>query len=263
MIDLHTHILFGIDDGPATIEESKKMLRLASANGTRQIALTSHYLPETFPKVLDEYQAKFNILAKWIKTQKFHLELVQGHEVYLDHTGLKGIKEGKCLPINGSKYMLVEFTNFITLAKTNEMLESVVDLGFVPIIAHAERLRWVYEDFDAILDWIDNGYIIQVNGASLVNKRYKDNYKYAHRLLSKGAIHIIASDGHHQIRRQPRLDLVKDYLGYLLPQKSIKLLLYENPLNILKNETLTPLWDEKKKKGYHIRKWILERKGAN
>lgn len=206
MIDIHSHIIFGIDDGSRTFDESKDMVRLAIKNGTKKMVATSHYIPETYNYTQDEYIAKLNQLRQWIQSEKLDFEVFEGNELYLSRQGVQDLLTQKCMTINKSKYILVEAPSFMQLQKVEELLDLIMHNGFIPVIAHIERLRWVLEDIDIIKQWFEKGYIFQINAESLITKRYKENFKSAHRLLKKGLVHLVASDGHRINHRTPIME---------------------------------------------------------
>jgi len=238
MIDLHAHIVFGIDDGARSFEESKEMIKLAIEHGTSIMVATSHFIPETFPYAQALYFERLKLLSDWIESENLPFQLVSGNELLLSRSGIKALIDKQCLTINNSHYVLVETASFMQLIKIEELIDLLIHNGFKPIIAHTERLPWVLEDFKVILEWYENGCIFQVNAESFINKQYKENYKSAFKLLKNGLVHIIASDGHRQNHRQPILSHAYTEILKKTDIEYVEKMFYQNQMRILDDKPI-------------------------
>jgi protein-tyrosine phosphatase len=205
MIDIHSHILPGIDDGAKDMEDSIKMLKMAEAKGTKTIVATPHYIRGRYENHYDEVAALHAQLKLAAKASGINVEILLGQEVMLDKYSLKLCKEKKLRGINGSSYMLIEFP-FDNLPK--DALDLIYELRLLdikPIIAHPERYEYIYKTPTAINDFIEEGCLFQVNTGSLQGIFGKKVQSTAKLLVREGIVDFLASDTHSINRRCPGL----------------------------------------------------------
>ena len=190
MFDIHTHILYGVDDGADSIETSTYLLNQARDNEINKILLTPHQNEEL--KRSDELIKRFNSFKKEFKY--IDIDLYLGAEIYYYPKMIDDLDNNILLTLNNTKYVLVEFS---TRMET-DIASIIYDLnirGYKPIVAHIERYRYLkLEDYDDIKA---QGALIQVNTKSFLNKGYKKQLKY---LLKNHLIDFIASDCHNENR---------------------------------------------------------------
>jgi len=263
MVDIHTHIIFGIDDGARDFEETKTMIKMASESGTTHMVATSHYEHEAYPYDMDVYFTHLKMIQEWCESEKINMTVVPGNEFFLDASVIKDVKNKVCNSINNSNYILVEISNFMQFNKIEEMLDLIANMDYKIVIAHVERLKWVLEDFSVIEEWYKKGYGFQVNVSSILNKKYRENYQSAHKLLRKGMIHAVASDGHRMDRRLPILSEGKEYIEKLYDNKTAELLFVSNPMNILENKDIKGLREHRFYKKHTLKNLLNRMKGAN
>jgi len=262
MIDTHAHVIYGIDDGARDFEEACAMLEMAAENGTKAIVATSHYIPETYDYSQEQYKERLNILNGYCLKEGLEIKVYPGNELFLSPENIKDLEVGLCNTYNRSDYVLVEMSNFMKKKQAIELLDIISNNGKKIVLAHAERIRYVLDDFSLIEDWYKKGYIFQVNGSSLLKKKYKENYKSAHKLLSKGFIHMLASDGHRLDRRQPVLLEAYHYIEKILGSEAADLLLEKNPSCIIFNKEAVGLRDTLYIKNYRLKRVIAKMKGV-
>jgi protein-tyrosine phosphatase len=262
MIDIHTHIIYGIDDGARTLKEAQEMIRLAVADGSTHMVATSHYARDVFHYTSVEYHSRLEELNIWCKNEDIEMTIYSGNEFYLNFEDLKGLKDKKCLTINNSNYLLVEVSNLFKISKIEEMLEIVEHMGYKIIIAHIERLKWVLDDFKMIEEWYSRGYLFQINATSILRKDYKENYKSAHKLIKHGYVHMIASDGHRENRRQPLLKDAYEYIANILGNEAAELLFVSNPFDMTYDKEIKGLREHKLHNNFTIMKLFKSSKGV-
>lgn len=190
MVDMHTHILYGVDDGSDSKEISNYLLNQAKENGIDKIVLTPHQNEEL--KRSDELIERFNSFKEEFKD--FNIDFYLGSEIYYYQGMINDLDNKELLTMNNSKYVLVEFS---TRMET-DIASIIYDLkvrGYNPIVAHIERYHYLkLEDYDEIKK---SGALIQVNSKSFLNKAYKKQLKY---LLKNKLIDFISSDCHNKTR---------------------------------------------------------------
>lgn len=237
MIDLHCHILPGVDDGAATPEESCRMAQMAADNGVTALVATPHCnLPGWRENYLSrELRDRFLDLARLIKEREIPLRLHTGAEVFVTSEVPRLIREKKLLTLAGSRYLLVEFDFEESGVFAERMLDAIRAEGLIPVVAHPERYAFVQEDPHCLHRWTRKGFVLQLNKGSLLGAFGRRARQTAFWCLDEGCVHLIGSDAHSPYRRTPRLseawDLVADYA---IPEIA-DFLLQENPERILQD----------------------------
>ena len=240
-IDIHGHYAWGIDDGIPTQDEAIKALQMAKENNICTIVATPHVVPgthnETDIQHFKERIAKLKALA-----QNENIEVYEGCELFLNHDYINSINQQLFIPIENTSYLLVEFDVRKEIGKEYEVEDYLYEIdikGYTPIIAHAERYFPHGIDLQRIEQWIDSGYVIQVNASSLLGVHGKTVKNNAYQLLNNGLIHIIATDTHRsQGHRIPCLQEIHQLLSKKYDYQTLKTLMYDNPLHILQNESV-------------------------
>jgi len=227
MIDTHSHIVFGIDDGSRSLEESLEMLKKAKEVGYEKIYCTSHYKVGKWEN--KNYYKNLKNLKKVIEEKKITVELIEANELMLDLDGLKALEEEKVNTIGLSNYLLVEPIPGMTGMNLIKALKRIIDLGYRPILAHTERyIHLNLETMDSIKEL---GVLFQINLSSIKStmaKRVKNLYK-------RGYIDLVGSDAHRTDRRTYNLEeyikLWKELVG-----EDFKRYSEVNPQIILENK---------------------------
>ena len=202
MIDIHSHVIPGIDDGSRSIEMTLEMLKRAEMDGTKTIVATPHfcrgYGEEEYPSVKEKVK-DLNIKAK---EAGININILYGQEVYYSQDILNDYKEGLIGTIEGTNYMLFE------LPMRDKFDESIFDLlyelqilGVKLILAHPERYKFLKEDPSLINRFIDEDILFQMNAGSICGEFGKDVKKTAEVLLKNGIYNFIGSDAHNNKNR--------------------------------------------------------------
>lgn len=243
MTDLHSHILYGVDDGAPTFEMSIEMLRSACNAGTKNIVLTPHCnIPNSFenyinPVIIRRYER----LKNEVKEQNIDINVCLGMEVFGTSDIVHLIYSGAVIPINRSRYMLVEFGFNEDPMRVSSILEKIHSTGLTPLLAHPERYEFVQRYPFMVYDWVRSGCAIQVNRGSIIGKFGKIAEDVVHLLIRHNLVHVVASDGHHINMRQAVLDdayvTVKRLYGDRKADKLFKI----NPGRIIRDKDLEEL----------------------
>lgn len=203
MIDLHCHILPGIDDGAKTVEDSLKLLREEKAQGVDSIVFTPHFNPERCS--LDEFIAKRNkslkLLSENNEFQKLNICFKTGAEVYFS-VGLADMKlDDLCFA--GTDYILIELPVQFKPHGLTYALDNVINRGYTPIIAHVERYKYISENPIVLYDLVERGCLAHVNANAVLLKgrTYFNTLKY----IKWGLVRFMCSDCHSIERRPPNL----------------------------------------------------------
>jgi len=197
MVDIHSHILPGIDDGPASIEESIEMLVNTVQSGVDTIVATPHLYPGEYMEPTNLVRQLTQQLQEKADQQNIPIQVIMGRECYLSPEIYLYEKDPKKLTIaNNGKYILVEFPFQEIPRYVDELIFELQMKGIVPIIAHVERYFEVVTNPNRLLEFIQAGCIIQVNASSFSGKYGQKSKEIAEILLEHKMVHVIASDIH-------------------------------------------------------------------
>lgn len=242
MIDLHCHILPGVDDGADGLDTALAMIESAWQSGTDCICATPHCCRPTGwgGYWADEILEHLRTLRRAAARNGLKLELLPGMEVFATPELPKLLREGKLLTLNKSRYLLLEFFFDDEPEGMQEAIDLVWDQGLTPVIAHPERYEAVQREPGLALSWFRSGCILQLNKGSILGGLGRHARQTAWWLLRRGLAHVVASDAHSDTQRTPRLDGVYEELCGLDPAYA-ELLLMENPRRILMDEQIVPV----------------------
>lgn len=196
MIDIHSHIIPGIDDGAVDTQMALEMLKASSVSGIRKIVATPHYcngFADTPYKDVIQLVKKLNSLAK---SEEINIEVYHGQEIYYDRNIITYYKEGFIGTINDSSYMLIELPMRTFSKNTINTLYELKLLGIKIILAHPERYHPIIDHPSNINDFIKEGFIFQMNSGSLCGDFGRDVKKTCEILLHNRIYSLIGSDAH-------------------------------------------------------------------
>ena len=237
MIDIHSHILYGLDDGAQDRETSLAMLSLAAETGTTDIVATPHSDGQyTYqPALVDERIRELNELTN--NTPRIH----RGCDFHLSVDNVQACMVNPTVyTINGRCYLMVEFAEYFVPPSTESVLGQLSDIGIVPVITHPERNPLLRNATDRVQRWIESGYLLQVTAQSLTDRFGREAQNAAWNWLRKGMVHVLASDAHDTVHRPPRLDHAREIITKKLGEHVAELLLITNPGAILRGEPVVP-----------------------
>ena len=237
-IDIHCHIMPGVDDGSPDMATSLEMLRIADKNGITHLILTPHHKPMhhnvspehnvAYRKRLQEAAAEAGIKAK----------LFSGNEIYYSDETMEELESGRICSLAGSDYVLVEFHPTNPYKAIQNAVGRVQAAGFIPIIAHVERYSDIVSHPDRVRDLIQMGCFIQVNASSVMGKYGFGISHFTKKLLKERMVHFIASDAHDTGRRAPQLLDCRNYVERKFGEDYGKKLFFTNPANVIRNELI-------------------------
>lgn len=243
MIDIHCHILPGMDDGSEDEAESLAMAETAAACGVTDVIVTPHCnIPGEYSNYAGpRWEAAFSAFERLIVKHCIRLRLHRGMEVFgTDDVGWL-LDEGKLMTLADSRYLLIEFPFDDDMWRVREVLREVQRRGLTPIVAHPERYFAVNDDIGFALDWADMGCLLQLNRTSLIGPAEAPETRTSRELLSLGAAHFVATDAHGIFSRTTELDSAYDFVARRYSPEWADLLMNENPRRILKDQRILRL----------------------
>ena len=215
MIDIHSHIISGIDDGSKNTEMTIKMLEMAEESGTTDIVATPHFMRGRFEVTYKEVIDEVENLKKLTKENSININIYSGQEVYYSRNILEYYNQGMIGTINNTRYMLIEFP--MLEFNIEEAINTLYELqirGIVPIIAHPERYKQFIKNPSQINLLIKEGMLFQVNAGSINGDFGRDVKKTAIKYLNNNIYSFIGSDAHRDKGRNTDIKNVIEILEY-------------------------------------------------
>lgn len=235
MVDIHSHILFGVDDGAKSIEDSICMAELAVKEGITDIIATPHAYSPQFHVPTEEVVGQVKLLNEVISEVGYPVKIHTGQEVRLHEHILSNLENCKAMTLAESRYVLLELPSHAVPAYTEQIIQLLLTQGKVPIIAHPERNRAVAENPKRLERLIRHGALAQVTAGSLAGRFGKNIQKLAVHLTEANLIHVYGSDIHNMTTRPLLFNEGLDYLEKVKLHDKMNILL-ENNERILKDE---------------------------
>ncbi len=192
MIDVHSHILFGVDDGCATIDKSISLIKEELLNGVDKIFLTPHF-ENNDSSHLEKINKNYQELLTRVEKENLNVSLYLGQEYFVDYDFYQMLNDEKLVTLSNTKYVLVEFAYF----DETDILEHILKIkakGYTPIIAHIER--YAYLDWNLLIEFKLAGALMQVNASCIVGEYGKKMKKLALSAIKNGLVNFVASDIH-------------------------------------------------------------------
>lgn len=232
-VDLHTHILPGVDDGAKDLKEALELLTMAWENGTSHVVLTPHYRGRWRSNTPEFLRQRFAELSAEAAKILPNLTLYLGNEAgNVPEVGEK-VAEGRVLSLNDSRYVLLEFDYTCSRIQLINGVMDVIGSGYTPVIAHAERYEIFRKDKKLAYEVLEVGALIQLNADSVLGKCGLMAKLCCSRLLKRGMVHFIASDAHDTKERTPELRECFDYVSKRWGEEYAWELLRDNALAML------------------------------
>ncbi len=237
MIDIHAHILYGIDDGASSLEDSKKILDAAIENGVKGIVFTPHYILES--KYLTNNKVKEEIFKKIKRLYSKKIDLYLGNEIYINNDIDELVLNGEISPLASSKYLLIELPVYNEYPALEKYLFELRDKGYKIIIAHPERYYYFKNDFSKFIKLVRQGIYFQGNYMSLYDTYGKSTRRLFLKILKYRGYSFISSDIHKPGQDYySRLRESKERISKLTDTNYMEDIFYNNPLKIIKNEKI-------------------------
>jgi protein-tyrosine phosphatase len=218
MIDMHCHIVPGIDDGPKTLAESLELARQAEAEGITTIMATPHHKHPSFENEGLSVLRRVEQLNQAIQEASINLKVIPSQEIRIHGEMIENIMSGDVLSMTpDSSYLLVEFPTNSIPHYTTRLFYDLQLKGYTPIIAHPERNKVFAEDPDVLYELVTNGVLTQVTTSSLTGHLGKKVKKFTEQLIEANLTHFIASDAHNLVERPFRFreaySVLEDTIG--------------------------------------------------
>ena len=211
-IDIHSHILPGMDDGSRSMEQTLRMLEIAVSEGITAMLATPHNMPGKGCPPAGVVRRKAEELRRITEKEGIQIEIMTGTEYYYRGDVLDILESGDVVTLGNSDCVLVEFEPMAERNYIRNALRNILGLGYTPVIAHVERYAKLMDDTAVLNDIKKNGVLIQVNAMSVTGDNGRQSRKDVKGLLKKGLVDFIGTDAHSDGRRAPYMKKCADIL---------------------------------------------------
>lgn len=240
MIDLHSHILPGIDDGAKTMEIAVEMARISVADGVRVMACTPHIMPPVYPNTARSIGEAVTALREKLVEADIPLRLVVGADIHIAPDLVDSLQRGVVPTLHGSRYFLFEPPHTVAPPRIGAFCAAVLKSGHVPVLTHPERLTWIENHYEKICALDELGVPVQLTAGSITGLFGERAQYWSDRMLDEGRVDIVASDTHDPRRRTPVMSAARDRIEARWGKDIATRLFRDNPVRILKNDPLVP-----------------------
>jgi len=239
MIDIHSHLLYSVDDGATSLEESIEIIKEALKSGVDKIVATPHYLEPSYVVDKEENIKRINDIKKGLKEQNINnFEVYLGNEVYVATELIEKIKNKKITLLNNSKYLLIEFPFQRLPMFIENVLFELKSIGVVPIIAHPERYNYSKKDEDKLYELLNRGCLFQCNVASIDGVYGRTAKKRVKFLLKNDMVQLLATDNHKKGHIYSRLSIYLKKIEKIIGKEKLNELINENPMRVIENKDI-------------------------
>lgn len=259
-VDIHTHVIPGVDDGSANMERSMEMVRMAYDEGVRTMFATPHFGVRNPEFDWDKSEKNFKELQRLVKKEYPDLELRYGSEVYSGPGMLSGLADGYAKMMSENKHVMVEFSSRSDYDEVFHGCRSLIREGYIPILAHAERYRAAFRKIKDVEDIVKQGVLVQMNTTSVLSeeefvsilpewkmlyedesflersfrkKADKEQLKFCHHLITEGLVNFIGTDCHDMRGRKPLVKKPYDVVCRIAGEDTADNLFRNNAIEIL------------------------------
>ena len=236
LIDIHSHVLPGVDDGARDTETAIEMLRIMYDEGITEAILTPHYHRGHMQKDIATVKSRFDELTYRAREDGIasRIKLHLGCELYYYPSAVEWLEEGRVSSMAGSDYVLLEFGYTMDKRTIIEGVSNVVRAGYIPIIAHVERYEGLGFKPANVRELVEYGAYIQVNSESV--GRGFGAKRFVSKLLREDLVHFVATDAHDTGSRRPRLASAAKYIRKHFGEETCRRIFTDNPVRVCNNQ---------------------------
>jgi protein-tyrosine phosphatase len=240
MIDIHCHILPGLDDGAQSVDHAIAMARMAADDGITTMVATPHYWEKHYTPTPQQIRRTLGELQDRLADDSIPLKLLPGEEVMMapDVPGL--LRRGDLVTLaDGGDYLLIELPTLALPMCTEDVVLEVMALGVTPIIAHPEKNSDIRKTPEMLQRLVQHGCLVQMDADSLTGSRLAGVGRFAARMLNASLVHILATDGHCPVRRPPLLSPCVEAVSKIVSPQVAKDMAGERPRQLLRPTKVT------------------------
>lgn len=237
IIDMHCHVLPGLDDGAKDEEETVKMLRMAWEEGIRGIMVTPHYNIDRDKEFSEKCREAYRRTCSLAENVNPQMRIFLGNEIYYSSGVVEALQRGEALTLNNTLYVLIEFAPYVEMLTVRKAIQELLYAGYYPILAHIERYECLRR-ISHVQELVEMGAFMQVNASSLEGKMGIGVKWYLKKLIRAGLIHVIGTDAHGVSQRRPKIRNCLTYVDKKAGISCRKILTERNPAKIIRGENI-------------------------
>ena len=241
MVDIHGHLLPGIDDGARNMDMALEMARMAVADGISVSLVTPHHLNGVYQNPAENVRERTAAFRTAINQAGIELEILPGAECHLVPELARELQAGTAMTVaDRGRAVLVELPVHTIPMGATTILENILALNMVPVIVHPERNSELAREPDRLADWIDMGCLAQVTGRSCTGKFGDRALRASREMVTRGLIHFLASDAHRNRRRVPEMRPGRDCVAEWVGESAARLITEDFPRNLVMGREINP-----------------------
>lgn len=234
MIDVHSHLIYAVDDGSRSLEESIEILRNLSKVGVTDIIITPHYISDSnYDSTKIDNLSKLNKIKRELEDQNIDIRVYLGNEIYIDENIIDYIRENKICTLNNTEYTLIELPMSGIYADYVDIFCSLIDEGCKVVLAHPERYNAFQKDFSKIYELNNIGVLFQCNIESILGKYGKEAKKVIKRMLKEDLVYMFGTDIHHVKSSYDFIDKASNKILKYVSKEKLNDLLVNNAKKII------------------------------
>mgnify|MGYP003301688610 CR=1 FL=1 len=238
MIDIHSHIVFEVDDGSKSIEQSIEMLQEASNAGFKKVILTPHYIEEYYEIEKDEIAEKIENLKEQLENINCNIEILQGNEIYITNDINELLENKQAVALNDKKYVLFELPLNAEAMNLNEVVYQILEKGRIPVLAHPERYPFVQKDPNVLLELIEDGVLMQSNYGSIIGQYGKQSKNTLKKMLEHNMVHLLGSDSHRPQTIYLKINEAIEEIEKIIGKENLENLTTNNPQLVIEGKEI-------------------------
>lgn len=232
--DIHSHIIWGVDDGSESKDMSLEMIRMSVKQGVGRIICTPHFSPQFHRYTNETVTERFESLKESVAGE---CELYLGQEIFAGSEALEKLSKGELFPLAGSKYVLIEFYPWETIYNIRQMVREVVMMSYHPVLAHIERYK-ALNDISEVASLAGQGAYMQINFSSIAGSFWDKSASYCRNVLENGLVSFLGTDMHDTKKRSPRLTAALKWMDKNLDEDYVADICSRNIDKMIKNERI-------------------------
>jgi len=239
MVDLHAHVLPGLDDGPRSMAEAVEMCRLAAADGTRALVATPHVMKGVYDVTREQILDGVRRLAEALSREKVGLRVLPGADIHADADLLEAARAGELMTVaDGGRYVMIELDGQHLPSGVEQLFFALQLRGLTPILSHPERNVEVQRNPGPLERLVRGGLVTQITAGSLTGLFGEASARCARHLLKRNLAHLVASDAHSCARRPPGLSEARREVRRLVGEATATQIFESRPEAVLAGRPL-------------------------
>ena len=238
MVDVHSNIVFDVDDGAKTIEDSVEMLKEAQKVGFTDVILTPHYMEDYYEVETISILEKIESIKEQLRKEGVNIQIYPGNEIYITSDILTLMDTKKASTLNQTRYVLFELPMNTECVNLTEVVYQILSAGKIPVIAHPERYGWVQKDPNKLIPLIEDGVLLQANYGSVLGQYGKTCKETVKILLEHQMVHLLGTDVHIPKHIYLKIEEATHEIQKWIGEEAYTMLSTINPQKILQDEAI-------------------------